>query len=241
MIILVRNLVAVLLFILFIITFLVFSICTFRRWNLDLSGPILRGWGRATLWILGITLEIEGVWPFEVPAPRVTVMNHQSTLDIVWFSAIAPNRMGGIGKKELRWVPFLNIAWWALHMHYIDRSNHDKALLTMKMVGEELVRHRRTVGISPEGTRSEDGSIAPFKKGAFHLALTHQLPIYPIIVSGPSKLMPKGSFLAKSGTIKIKFLEPISTKAWTRNTLSQEIEQLHERFIHEFNNLTNET
>ena len=165
-------------------------------------------------------------------------MNHQSTLDIVWFSAIAPNRMGGIGKKEIRWVPFLNIAWWALHMHYIDRSNHDAALHTMKVVGEDLVRDRRTVGISPEGTRSDDGSIAPFKKGAFHLALTHQLPIYPIIISGPSDLMSKGSFLAKSGTIKIKFLESISTEEWTRDDLSREVEKLHERYVHEFNILS---
>ena len=110
---LVRVLITLLFFTIVCFSFILFSILTFRYWSESLSGPFLRFWGKGTLFLLGIPLHAEK-WPFEKDEARVVLCNHQSTLDIVWACALSPNRLGGLGKKELIWVPLLNLMWWAL-------------------------------------------------------------------------------------------------------------------------------
>ena len=67
----------------------------------------------------------------------------------------------------------------------------------------------------PEGTRSPDGSLRPFKSGPFHLAVEAQVPIIPITVSGSQRITPKGSLAVRPGTVKIVFGKPIPTRGIT--------------------------
>ena len=120
-----RTLMAFCFFSVYVTSFFIFSVLTLRRWNLRLSGPILRIFGRVTLKILGIPLVLMNEWPFEEDEARVVIVNHQSTLDVVWFCAVCPSRMGSVGKHELIWVPVLNLAWWAFRLFLIDRSDHE--------------------------------------------------------------------------------------------------------------------
>jgi 1-acyl-sn-glycerol-3-phosphate acyltransferase len=224
----IRSLVMLVFFLSFIILLLVFSVITFRKWNLRFAGPVLRVFGRLSLKILGIKLTLQNEWPFKEDEARVVIVNHQSTLDIIWFSAICPNRLSTIGKRELMWVPFLNIAWWAFRMFYIDRSNREAAVQTMKMAAANTIKYKRSVSLAPEGTRTKDGHILPFKKGVFHLALDARLPIYPLVVCGAAEAMPKHTFWAYPEPITIKFLSPISTQDWTEDNLDEHINQVRE-------------
>ncbi|MGK5083472.1 lysophospholipid acyltransferase family protein [Bdellovibrionota bacterium FG-1] len=166
-------------------------------------------WGRSTFWLLGIRLEVLNPCPFLDQQARVVVVNHQSGMDLVWGAIFCPPAPLVIGKKEVLFIPIINMIWWGLDFICIDRANHQKALAALKGVGHLITSERRSLVVAPEGTRTRDGSIGPFKKGAFHIAKQAQVPLYPLVVSGVFELMPKGSFLAKKGTIYAKFLDPI--------------------------------
>jgi 1-acyl-sn-glycerol-3-phosphate acyltransferase len=222
----IRVILALLFFLAFVSTFLLIAVLTWRRFTDQLSGPMLRFWGRGTLMILGVPLRLVGDWPFRDPQPRVCILNHQSTLDIVWFCAVSPNRMSGVGKVEIKKVPVLNVAWWVLKLYYIDRSNRESAVQTLLAVSEDIIKNKRSVTLAPEGTRSATAQLGPFKKGAFHLALNGKLPIYPMVVAGAYEAMPKGRLLATTQPISVRFLPPISTLDWMEETLDEHIEEV---------------
>jgi 1-acyl-sn-glycerol-3-phosphate acyltransferase len=181
--------------------------------------------------ILGIKLTLKDAWPFKEDEARVVIINHQSTLDIIWFCAICPNRPGAVGKRELIWIPFINLGWWAFRLFLIDRSNREVAIQTMKAATENTIKYRRSVSLAPEGTRSKDARILPFKKGVFHLAMEGRLPIYPVVMCGAAEAMPKHTFWAYPRPISLRFLPPISTEEWTRETLDEEIEAIRAQMV----------
>ncbi len=175
---------------------------------------------------------------FELEIPRLMITNHQSTLDIIWYAAFAPNRFCVIGKKEVKFIPFLNFGWWIFRLYYLDRKNLSKAISTFQDAGAKIVDERRSLIVAPEGTRSEDGYFNRFKKGAFHLATEHHIPIYPIVVDGAFDLMPKGKSYTLPGTIKIKFLDPIETMDWNKDQIDQHIEEVRTMMIKEWEELS---
>ena len=226
-----RTLIAFSFFAVYVTSFFIFSVLTLRRWNLRISGPVLRFFGRITLKILGIPLVLVNEWPFGEDEARVVIVNHQSTLDVIWFCAVCPGRMGSVGKRELLWVPVLNLAWWAFRLFLIDRSNHASAVATMKQAADNTIRHRRSVSLAPEGTRSKDGQILPFKKGVFHLALEGRLPIYPMVMCGAADAMPKHSWIAYPHPITLRFLPPISTQDWDQERLDEHIAEVRQQMV----------
>lgn len=223
----IRSLAALSFFIVYLTVFIVFSILTLRRWSLHLGAPLMRFFGRTTLKIVGAPLIFKNDWPFTDEKPCVVIVNHQSTLDVLLAASICPNRAGAIGKKELIWVPFMNLAWWSLRLFMVDRSNHEAAVRTIKEATENTLKHKRAVMLAPEGTRSKNAELLPFKKGAFHIALEGKLPIYPVVFSGAAEAMPKYTFWAYPQPIMAEFLPMVSTEDWTRETLDQHIQAIH--------------
>jgi 1-acyl-sn-glycerol-3-phosphate acyltransferase len=185
---------------------------TFKRFPGTEMGAVIRAWGRVTLRILGIRLEIVNASTLEEQAPRVVVTNHQSALDLMWGAAICPPAPLGIGKREVIYVPFLNLVWWALDFVRIDRSNRATSVEALRRAGRKLVEGKRSLMIAPEGTRTPDGSILPFKKGAFHIARQAGVPIHPIVVAGAFELMSKKALIPKSGTIRLCYLPPVTAQ-----------------------------
>ena len=233
---LLRTLIVFKLFVLAMVGLALFSVVTFRRYSDQVSGPLLRWWGRTSLWVLGMELEVQGERPFVTRAPRVSIVNHLSTLDVVVASAICPDAFSCVGKRELRWVFPFNVGWWSLRLYYIDRKNHESALKTLDAAAADMVERGRTVMMAPEGTRSPDGRMGPFKKGAFHLAMRAKLPIYPIVFAGLSEAMPKGHLIPIAHPVKVRFLPPVETRDWRPEELNERIGEVHasmERAYHE--------
>ena len=143
---------------------------------------------------MGVKLEIVGPDLLTERKARVVVMNHQSTLDMAWMSAIIPPAPLVIGKKELIYIPMINLAWWAVRFIRIDRGNHAKAIAALAGVGEMIVRERRSLVIAPEGTRSRSGEIQHFKKGAFHMARQAGVPRLPGCRQWRASTLPKGAY-----------------------------------------------
>ena len=234
---LVRVVVGFAFFILVMSLLFAFSILTLRAFSEKISGPVLRFWGRVTLWILGIKVTSQGPWPFERPAPRVLIVNHLSTLDVIWASSLCPNAFSCIGKRELRWVFPFNIGWWSFKLYYINRKDRASAIQTLKEAAQDMVRNNRSVIMAPEGTRSRDGRMQPFKKGAFHLAMSERLPIFPVVAAGVSEAMPKDSFVPHPKPILVRFLPPIDTTEWREEDLDQHIEEVRALMNHTYQEL----
>jgi 1-acyl-sn-glycerol-3-phosphate acyltransferase len=195
-------------------------------------------WGRIALKTLGIHLEIQNDSTISEQAARVVIVNHQSALDLVWGAVICPPAPLGIGKKEVIYVPIFNLIWWGLDFIRIDRSNHALAVKALEGVAETIARERRSLIIAPEGTRTPDGSILKFKKGAFLLARQAKVPIYPVVVSGVFELLPKGSIIPKKGVIKLRFLPPVSTDGLTKENEPEFIARVREEMIRAYRELS---
>jgi 1-acyl-sn-glycerol-3-phosphate acyltransferase len=207
---------------------LAYVLC-FKRWPDRWIQRGIRFWGKSSLAILGIRVELANTSTIETRTARVLIVNHQSTLDLLWGATIYPPAPLAIGKKEVLWIPLLNLAWWGLDFIRIDRKNRTKALKSLEHVAETVKKGSRTLVIAPEGTRSADGQLLPFKKGAFHIALQAQVPVCPVVVAGAARLMPKHRFVAYPGVIRLKFLEPLHPDDVTEDTLDAWIEGIREK------------
>ena len=91
--------------------------------------------------------------------------------------------------------------------------------------------------IFPEGTRSKDYKLGPFKKGAFHLAVQAGVPIVPIIIRNAHDAMPKGSSLFRSAAIEVIVQPPIPTKRWKKEQLDQRIASIRKLYLKELGQL----
>ena len=177
------------------------------------------------LWLSGIKLDVKGLENFDRNKTYVFVSNHSSQYDIVTLQKIIPNRMAMIFKKELAKIPFFG---WQLKMGpyvMIDRENYEKAMKSIEEAKEKMQKQNISIVVFAEGTRSKTGEIQPFKRGAFRLATKVGYPIIPTTILGSNKIMPKGTYKLKRGTIKVHFDKPITSEGI--ETRQQEIDLMN--------------
>lgn len=184
---------------------------TLRGLGFSSTNRIIRRWSKVAAWLVGLRIEYLRPNPMQDRRPRIIVFNHQSALDMIWVADIMPPAALALGKKELIFVPFVNLAWWVMDFRRVDRADPAKARAALTGVAREISEEKRSLIIAPEGTRTRDGEFLPFKRGAFVLAVQSQAPIYPVVVSGAYELLPRQSFLPKPGVIRLSFLEPVPT------------------------------
>ncbi len=164
------------------------------------------------LFISGVKLEITGLENFDHKKTYVFVSNHSSQFDISALQYGIPNNMGIVFKKELAKIPLFGWQLWLGPYIMIDRKNPEKALRSIEEAKMKMTNKGISTAIFAEGTRSKTGEVQPFKRGAFHLAAKVGFPIVPISISGTEKILPKGKLKINSGTIHMRFAEPISTE-----------------------------
>lgn len=210
------------------------ALCALLTFNRSLPLVMARRCWAPMIWkITGSRLKVEPLPPVDWSQPHILAMNHQSMMDIPCAFASLPVNIRFVAKEALKWVPFLGAYMWMTGMIFIDRSNRRKAVMSLRAAGARI-REGATILAFPEGTRSPDGSILPFKKGPFVLALEAGVPIIPVAIHGTGKVLsPKGLRLAK-GEIRMKVGSPILTAGRTQKeseTLLREVRdtliQLH--------------
>jgi len=169
-----------------------------------------RFWAPGMLWFSGAELQVSGLPETGWDRPAIYVMNHQSSLDIPAAFAILPVDLRFIAKHTLRKVPFLGwyMSWTG--MVFVDRSNGTQAVGTLNAAADR-VRGGISLLAYPEGTRSRDGTILPFKKGPFVLALQSGVPIVPVAIQGSLKVMPSGLRPLRRGVVRIAIGAPLPT------------------------------
>lgn len=212
-------------------SFIVLSLITAKRLTDRLFPPVAHAWGRALLRLVRVELRQLNPTTLQGRAPRVVVINHQSLLDGLWGATIVPPGALAIGKKEIIHIPVVNVLWWLLDFVRVDRSNRQKALESLRGVPQRIHEERRSLFIAPEGTRTRDGNIGPFKKGAFWLAMLSRAPIHPVVVSGAYESLPRTRLLPRPGVIRLMFLSPIDTRGWTHARLDEHIDDVRTRMV----------
>lgn len=158
--------------------------------------------------------------------PAIFVSNHASALDIFIGMALCPYGGCGVGKKEILKIPFFGLAYWLAGHLLIDRGNNHKAVASMKKMSDFVKAKDLSIWIWPEGTRSIDGKLIPFKKGFVHLALATGLPIVPVIVHDAHKVWPAKTMLFYSGEVRVEVLDPIQTNDWSKETINEHVEEV---------------
>jgi 1-acyl-sn-glycerol-3-phosphate acyltransferase len=140
--------------------------------------------------------------------------NHLSTVDIWALFVALPVKIRFIAKKQLGSIPLFGWAMSAGRFIFIDRQN---PMAARRSIGEasQRIRSGSSVAIFPEGTRSRDGHLGPFKKGGFHLAIQAGVPIVPVGIRGAHEVMPRGSVILRRGPVFLEVGAPISTKGMT--------------------------
>ena len=192
---------------------------------------LLRGWGKGLCWLFGIKLDLHGLENRDADGPRILAVNHVSLVDLFVWSAAWAHPGTVIYKKEFGRIPLMGRVMRMLGFIEVDRGNSEAARDTMALAARRIRDEGLGLWIAPEGTRSRQGGLQDFKMGAFHLALQTKAPIVPCIMRGADTVNPMGSFIVRSGTIRIDFLPPVDTADWSRRELREKSRELRELFL----------
>lgn len=176
---------------------------------------IIRGWSRVWLIASGTHLEIEGADNIDPDRSYVVVSNHLSALDIMVCLLAVPLPIRFLAKKELFRIPVLAQGMRAVGVIEVDRQARGAVHATVNKQAQQLIEARRSLIIYAEGTRPRDGVLRPFKKGAFTMAISAQLPVLPLTINGSYEAFPPGQIWVHGGTIDVVIDPPIETEGMT--------------------------
>lgn len=169
-----------------------------------------RIWGRLLCWIAGIRVRVEGQENLEPSRTYIFVGNHTSQTDIWTFQGYIPHDFRWIAKKELFAIPIFGVAMRAVDFISIDRSRGRQAVNSLNNAANRIAEGT-SVLIFPEGTRSPDGHLQPFKTGAIMLAIKAGVPVVPVGFNGAHQVLPKGSLVARGGDVVLRIGTPLPT------------------------------
>lgn len=165
--------------------------------------------------LAGVQVRMEGADKEKLDRPLIVVANHLSWYDVFVLAGFFPGKSRFVAKDELRKIPLFGAAWETCGHVRVNRGNRAEAVRSLNEAGDRIHTERLNVIVFPEGTRSPDGHLLPFKKGAFVLALQTGVPILPVGISGSRGVMAKGSFRIRAGEIVVRVGEPISVEGMT--------------------------
>jgi 1-acyl-sn-glycerol-3-phosphate acyltransferase len=169
---------------------------------------LARGWAHSTLRICGVDVRVEGLEKLQPGTTYIYVSNHASMFDIPVILASIPDQIRILYKKELNWIPVFG---WGLKLgSYIavDRSSGSEAMRSLDEAAARIAGGA-SVLLYAEGTRTRDGKLQPFKRGAFNLAVKAGAPVVPLTVNGSFAILPKASLAIRPGTVELVIETPI--------------------------------
>jgi len=187
----------------------------FVTYPFDRKGRIVhsyaRLWGKVALLANRVKVRVEGMEHLSEKGPYIFMSNHQGSYDIFALLAHLPFQFKWLAKKELFSIPFLGWTMTVAGYISIDREGTRETIDAMNKAAQKI-REGMSMIIFPEGSRSSDGSIQPFKKGGFTLAVKAKVPIVPIAINGSRTIMPKDRLTVSPGEVRIRIDHPMETQ-----------------------------
>lgn len=194
---------------------------TFITGKIDVIYATAMWISRTAVWLTGTRVHARGLEQIDPKGTYIFMSNHVSNLDPPILITHIPRRTSVLVKKELWKIPILGRAFTIGEFVPVDRRNRESAIDSIRRAGE-VMRHGINMMVYPEGTRSPDGRLLPFKKGPFHLAMETGIAVVPVTIQGTAEIMPKGSTVCKGGAVILTFHPPLDPKSFdTREELMQ--------------------
>jgi lysophosphatidate acyltransferase len=202
----------------------------FRRARIRVSGVLGRYLAAGFLRVTGMRVVVDDA--LTEASPAVYVCNHTSLLDGIFLAYAAPPGTCYVARRGILFFPFIGQLYWLAGHLLINRGRTDRAIASLRSVAAYVRRHRLGLWIWPEGTRSDDGRLAPaFKKGFVHMAVQTGLPVQPLIAIGAHRAWPKGTLNLQPVEMHIRFLPRIDTGSWRPETAAEHAEEVRRAML----------
>ena len=189
----------------------VFTMCTVHWRNAEFVHRVQQFWSKSAFWLMFLPVSVDGTENIQPGQSYVFVSNHQSMFDVWLIYGWLPVIFKWLMKAELRKVPFIGTGCKAAGHIFVERRHAKASMESLHQVEQQLKGGICTV-IFPEGTRTEDGQVGRFKRGAFQIALDLGLPVIPLSLSGCYEIMPKGRYFARIHRSHMHIGKPIDLK-----------------------------
>ena len=190
-----------------------------------LLNATLAAWGDIGTALAGVELAVEGEEHLWSRRPAVFLFNHQSAIDMLLLCKLLRRDIVGVAKQELRRVPLLGALLEFAGTVFVDRGDRKSAIEALEPAVEAL-RGGTSLVIAPEGTRIPTPRLAPFKRGAFHMAQRAGVPVIPIVFRNAFDALPRHGLVIRPARIEVVVLPPIPTDEWTPDALNTEIARI---------------
>ena len=164
--------------------------------------------------VAGARVKTAGLDQIDRKGTYIFMANHVSNLDPPILCPLIPGRTTILAKKVIWRIPILAQALNMAEIVPVERENRESAIRSIRRAGE-VMQHHINLTLYPEGTRSRDGRLLPFKKGPFHLAAETGFPIVPVTILGTLEMMPKGSMIVRGGTATLIFHPPVDPEKYS--------------------------
>ena len=184
-------------------------------------------WGRTWCRAAGVKLTVEGLERIDPKQAYVVISNHQSAFDIFSHFAALPVPIRFLAKQELFKIPLFGAAMRRIGIVEVDRGAGRATHQAVNRGAADNMKLGRSLMIYPEGTRSRDGAMLPFKKGAFAIARNLSVPIVPTAITGSRQVWSPGSKMIRPGNITVTIMDPIPTDNMTLRDLGDLTEQAY--------------
>lgn len=171
---------------------------------------LIRFWAQGVLWVCGVKIRVHGKERIDPTKAYLFMANHQSNFDIpILMAAFDTLQVRWVSKQEVRKVPIIGLCMQRTHQVLVDRDSPTQAVAVIRQV-KALLEAGISAAFFPEGTRTRDGHLQPFKPGGFAVATEAKVPVVPTVINGSRALWPPGGMDLRPGTVDVIFCEPIS-------------------------------
>jgi len=200
---------------------------------------VARGWARTLLAVSGVRVHVEGLDGIDPAASYVFISNHLSYMDTPVVLAHIPAQFRFLAKRGLFQIPFLGTHLSRAGHIPVPREDPRAAVKTLQVAAETIRRKNISMLIFPEGGRSHDGHLRPFKEGGAYIAIRAGVPIVPVVIIGTREILPFGGAIVLSGEVKLRILPSIDTSQMTLKERGPLTEQLREMLLNELERARN--
>ncbi len=176
---------------------------------------VARAWARTLLAAGGVKVTVEGLEQIDPDGSYVFIANHVSYYDTPVALAHIPVQFRFLAKRGLFQIPFLGTHLSRAGHIPVPREDPRAAVKTMQRAAETIQKKKISLLIFPEGGRTHDGVLQPFKEGGAYIAIRAGVPVVPLVFMGTREVLPYGSGIIRPGRVTLRILEPIETKELT--------------------------
>lgn len=187
-------------------------------------------YARVSFWLFRIRVVGRGMENIDAAKPYVFLSNHISLADSPALAIVISHPLHWVFKKELAKIPVFGWVLLACGQIMVDRSSPEQSRASLDRALSGLSGNN-SVMIYPEGTRSRDGNLQPFKKGGFWMALQVGLPIVPVRVSGSREIVAADTLRVRPGTITVEIFPPIETRGRTSSDIPDLMNRVREAML----------